>query len=94
MVDLNPTIKIITLKVKWTTWMNHENISSEKASLKRLHIGQFFNEMSRIGTSMKTESGLCFRAEGGRWRETEATVNWYEVSFGGDKVASNLDCGS
>lgn len=30
----------------------------------------------------------CFpRAGGGRWRETDATVNWYEVSFGGDKAS-------
>lgn len=60
MVDLNPTIKIITLKVNGLHGWTMKIYQVKKASLKRPHIGQFFNEMSRIGTSMKTESGWVF----------------------------------
>ena len=62
MVDLNTRIEIITWKVNglhgWTMKILHQ---VKKASLKRPHIGRFhLYEMSKIGTSMKTESGWVF----------------------------------
>ena len=72
-----------------TTWKNLENILSERSQAQKAHILWFhLYEMSRIGTSMETESRFVV-AKGWRQEEMEGQLTGM-VSFLGDENVLEL----